>query len=166
MDTDDKMKKMIKVTFHTEVGVLNMAAISSVSFLVNVWLNREWIDLWPVRFLHRPAHWPLFSVAYCVQVQPKESVAGLWNCALQARGEPTVLHAVLQNWFQRVERGRRKYLQLVSESELVTHNNEQTPGTFVYVCLHHFSLSWTLTWTEECSPWWSRLWSMKGTVCH
>lgn len=44
MDTDDKMKKMIKVTFHTEVSVLNMAAISSVPFLVKCltepWMNR------------------------------------------------------------------------------------------------------------------------------
>lgn len=74
-------------------------------------------------FLHLPAHWTFFSVTYCVQVQPKESITGVWNCALQARGEPAVLHAVFQNRLQRVEGGRCEYLQQLVEFLLLDHES-------------------------------------------
>lgn len=57
-----------------------------------------------------------------MKVQPKGSCDGLWDCALQEGGEPTVLYAVFQDRFQRVERGRCKYLQQsVTASHITNH---------------------------------------------
>lgn len=109
-------------------------------------------------FIHLPAHWPFFLVTCCVQVQPKESITGLWNGALQARGEPAVLHAIFQNRFLRVERGRCKYPQQLVKFVIWIGR------LWILKYLYLFPSSWTLTLTEECFPWSSKLWLMKETV--